>query len=297
MLGRMKIALVYNPASGRHVTLESLRALLTAAGHEVIRAVEHASNLDGLADPPAELVVAAGGDGTVADAVLASAGRGVPLALLPLGTANNIAFTLGVHGRLEPLVQSWHEGPVQPFDIGVLDAPGGPRRFVEGAGGGLVAASLASFQRRPLRRGEPPPTQLVRALRRYAQTLKQLRPRPWSLRIDGQAVDGEFLLVEILNIRAVGPNLELAPESNPFDGVLTVVTAREQDRDALAGYIADRLGGLDTRLVLDEQSARCVQIDRAPTLHVDDQLLRLPADATVSIRVQAAAVSVLASHP
>jgi diacylglycerol kinase (ATP) len=293
----MKIALVHNPSSGRHVTLESLRALLTAGGHEVIRAVEHASNLDGLADPPAELVVAAGGDGTVADAVRASAGRGVPLALLPLGTANNIAFTLGVHGRLELLVQSWHEAPMHPFDIGVLDGPGGARRFVEGTGGGLVAASLASFQRRPLRRGEPPPAQLVRALRRYAQTLAQLRPRRWSLRIDGQAVDDEFLLVEILNTRAVGPNLELAPQSNPFDGVLTVVTAGEQDRGALAGYIADRLGGLDTRLVLDEQPARCVQIDGAPTLHVDDELLRLSADASVAIRVQPAAVSVLVSRP
>ena len=291
----MKIALVYNPASGRHVTLESLRTLLTDAGHQVIRALEHSSNLDGLADPPAELVVAAGGDGTVADAVRASAGRGVPLALLPLGTANNIAFTLGVHGRLEPLVQSWHHAAAQPFDMGVVDAPGGPRRFVEGAGGGLVAASLASFQRRPLGRGEPPPAQLVRALRRYAQMLKQLRPRRWTLRIDGQAVDDEFLLVEILNTRAVGPNLELAPESNPFDGVLTVVTAREQDRGALAAYIADRLSGLDTRLALDEQPARCVEIDRPPTLHVDDELLPLPTDASVAIRVQAAAVSVLAT--
>jgi diacylglycerol kinase (ATP) len=241
--------------------------------------------------------VAAGGDGTVADAVRASAGRGVPLALLPLGTANNIAFTLGVHGRLEPLVQSWHQAPAHPFDIGVLNAPGGPRRFVEGAGGGLVAASLASFQQRPLGRGEPPPAQLVRALRRYAQTLKQLRPRPWSLRIDGRAADGEFLLVEILNTRAVGPNLELAPESNPFDGVLTVVTAREQDRGVLARYITDRLDGLDTRLDLDEQPARCLEIDGAPSLHVDDELLRLPAEASVSIRVQAAAVSVLASRP
>ena len=103
--------------------------------------------------------------------------------------------------------------------------------------------------------------------------------------------------VEILNTRAVGPNLELAPESNPFDGVLTVVTAREQDRGALADYIAGRLRGLDTRLALEEQSARCIDIDCAPTLHVDDELLRLDADAGVSIRVQPAAVTVLVSRP
>ena len=110
-------------------------------------------------------------------------------------------------------------------------------------------------------------------------------------------MEDEFLLVEILNTRAVGPNLELAPQSNPFDGVLTVVTAREPDRGALADYIAARLNGQDTRLALDEQSARSVDVDRAPTLHVDDELLRLKSDTAVSIRVQAAAVNVLVSRP
>lgn len=289
----MKVALIHNPASGRRVSPGSLRELIAREGHELVRVIEQSADASRLANPPAELVVAAGGDGTVADAVRVMAGRGVPMAVLPLGTANNIAFTLGLRGPLEAQVRGWHDAPAHPFDTGVLQDAGGPRRFIEGVGGGLVEAALTSFHRRPLRRGEPAAWQLVQALRRYQQALARLRPRHWSLRVDGRPMSGEFLLVEILNTRAVGPNLELAPGGSVSDGALTVVTAREADRGALAAYIADRLAGRDGRLRLATASARCVDIDDPQALHVDDELARFPAGAGVSIRIQAGAVDVL----
>ena len=282
---------------------ESLHKVIVDQGHELVRVIDHADDPAALADPPVELAVAAGGDGTVADALRALAGHGVPLAVLPLGTANNIAFTLGVDGPIEQLARSWHRARAVPFDLGVLHGSGGPlapsavegQRFVEGVGGGLIEQCLSSFRRRPLRRDEPPPWQLVRALRRYKQVLTRVRPQHWSMRIDGRPCAGEFLLVEILNTRTVGPNLELAPATSPSDGVLTVITAREADRRALAAYIDDRLAGRDGALSLAAERARCVDIDEAGPLHVDDALARLPAGAAVSIRVQAAAVNVLVS--
>jgi diacylglycerol kinase (ATP) len=289
----MKISLLHNTVSGRRVSSESLLKVIADEGHELVRVMDHAGDPSALGDPPAELAVAAGGDGTVAEALRALAGRGLPLAVLPLGTANNIAFTLGVDGPIEQLARSWHRARAVPFDIGVLHGSGGPQRFVEGVGGGLVAECMTSFRRRPLGRDEPPPWQLVRALRRYKQALTRLRPQRWSMRIDGRPCIGEFLLVEILNTRGIGPNLELAPAASPSDGVLTVVTAREADRRALATYIDDRLAGRDGALSLATESARCVDIDEAGPLHVDDALARLPAGAAVSIRVQAGAVNVL----
>jgi diacylglycerol kinase (ATP) len=291
----MKIALLHNPGSGRRVASESLRKVLVDEGHELVRVIEHADAAAALAEPPAELAVAAGGDGTVADALRALAGRGVPLAVLPLGTANNIAFTLGVDGPIEQLARSWHGARTVPFDVGVLHGPGGPQPFVESVGGGLVEQCLTSFRRRPLRGDEPPPWQLVRALRRYKQVLTRLRPQRWSLRLDGRSCAGEFLLVEVLNIRAVGPNLELAPTASPSDGVLTVVTARESDRRALAAYIDDRLAGRDSVLALATESARCIEIDDGGPLHVDDDQARLHAGAALSIRVQGGAVNVISS--
>jgi len=267
---------------------------MTRASHEVVRVVEHHADTSALADPPAELIVAAGGDGTVADAMRSVAGRGVPLTILPIGTANNIAFTLGIEGEIDDLAAGWHHATAQPFDVGVLDGAGVERKqFVEGAGGGLVEALMSSIRQRPLPPGDPPEQQLARALRRYRQTLTLLRPRPWSLRLDGTAHDGDFLLVEVMNTRTVGPNLEFAPVSSPFDGAFTVVTARDADRAALAAYLEDRLAGREARLPLTTQTARCVEIVDPPTLHVDDELVDFPADTQLSLRVQAGAVPVL----
>jgi diacylglycerol kinase family enzyme len=293
----MQISLIHNQASGRRVALASLRTLIEREGHELVRVIEHSADASRVADPPAELVVAAGGDGTVADAIRATAGGDVPLAVLPLGTANNIAFALGATGPIEDQVRSWHTAQARPFDLGLLQGAGIDKKFVEGVGGGLVEACMTSIRRRPMRGGEPPPWQLVRALRRYAQTLRRLRPRRWTLRVDGETREDELLLVEVLNTRSVGPNLDLAPHATPSDGAFTIVTARERDRNALATYIDDRLAGRDGRLALPFERARCVDMLDADVLHVDDELVRVTPGSAVSIRIQAAAVNVLVPPP
>jgi len=76
-----------------------------------------------------------------------------------------------------------------------------------------------------------------------------------------------------MNIRAVGPNLEWAPAASPSDGLLSVVMAREADRQALSAYIADRLAGRDARIELPSEPARCVDILDE---HVNSRLHRLP---------------------
>lgn len=293
----MRISLIHNQASGRRVALASLRALIEREGHELVRVIEHSADASRVADPPAELVVAAGGDGTVADAIRATAGSDVPLAVLPLGTANNIAFALGVGGPIEDHVRSWPTAQTRPFDIGLLQGTGIDKKFVEGVGGGLAEACMTSIRRRPMRGGEPPPWQLVRALRRYAQTLRRLRPRRWTLRIDGETTEDEFLLVEVLNTRSVGPNLDFAPHADPSDGQLAVVTAREVDRVALAAYIDDRLAGREGRLALVSVQARCVDLIDPDALHVDDEIAHVTPGSLVSIRIHAGAVSVLVPPP
>jgi diacylglycerol kinase (ATP) len=289
----MKIALIHNPVSGRQVSKTFLREAILRHGHELVRVVEHHADTGALADPPAEVVVAAGGDGTVADAMRAVAGRGVPLTILPIGTANNIAFTLGIAGTIDELAAGWHAATARVFDVGVLDGGGvAGARFVEGVGGGLVEALMSSIRRTPLRAGAAP-AQLARALRRYVETLACLHQRRWSLRLDGRRHDGDYLLVEVMNTRTVGPNLEFAPGASPFDGAFTVVTARESDRAAIAAYIEDRLAGREGQLRLPTHSARCVDIVEPPTLHVDDEIVAFPPDARISMRIQAGAVPVL----
>ena len=68
---------------------------------------------------PVDLVIAAGGDGTVHKTAWQLMGSGIPLAILPLGTANNLARSLGFTESVDEILQSLHCGKGQPFDVGV----------------------------------------------------------------------------------------------------------------------------------------------------------------------------------
>jgi diacylglycerol kinase (ATP) len=287
----VKIALLFNHSAGRRLSLGSLRSTLVREGHEIVRVIEHKAEAAHLADPPAELVVAAGGDGTVAAAARAVAGTNVPLAVLPFGTANNMAFTLGVSGPTERVAAGWHDAERRPLDLGTIHGEWGTRRFVEGAGVGLVEACMTSIKQRPVPSDEPPPWQLVRALRRYTETLARLAPAPWTMTLDGSRLEGEYLLVEVMNARAVGPNLELGPAS-PSDGLLTVVMAGEDHRHALATYITARLEGRECELVLPVATARRIEVFESDTWHVDDALVGASSQP-VTIDIEPAAITVL----
>src|SRR6266481_1682468 len=85
---------------------------------------------------PADLVVVAGGDGTVAKVVAAAMPEGPPIAIMPLGTANNIARSLGIEGRPDDIVASWAARKTRPFYPTSVSGPWGTRRLSEGIGFG-----------------------------------------------------------------------------------------------------------------------------------------------------------------
>ena len=78
------------PAGDEQHAGEDLVERLEAVGYEA-RLVSDRKKLDRQLEDPGELVVVAGGDGSVKAVALALAGRGIPMAILPMGTANNIA--------------------------------------------------------------------------------------------------------------------------------------------------------------------------------------------------------------
>ena len=123
---QMRVLLVHNPKSGDddHGG-DQLIELITRAGHEVTYHKAKRSWQSALDSEP-DLVVAAGGDGTVSEVARAIGGRNMLVTALPLGTANNIAGWLGIAGvPVDQLVMNWDDGDMQPFDVGVADGPWG----------------------------------------------------------------------------------------------------------------------------------------------------------------------------
>lgn len=231
----MRITLVAT-ATAHGPAVDDLVALLADAGHEV----EHRPTPEDwhpLLQDPGDLLVAAGGDGTVRTTVLAAAEAGCPFAILPFGTANNIAKTLGIVGDVRHAIASWELDAARAFDLGEVLGVG---RFVEAVGGGLFAQLL--------RRGsevEESPTvmgrETDRALAVLAELVREVPPAAWRVVVDGRDCSGEYLAVEVLNVRFAGPNVPIAPDADPGDGLLDVALVGDAHRAPMARYLEGRL--------------------------------------------------------
>jgi len=288
----MRISLFHNQKAGDNTSFSWIRELIETSGHEIVRVFDREAAFGELIDDRTELVVAAGGDGTVAAAARLLAGKSVPLAVLPLGTANNIAKALHSDAPSEQLVKRWETASRRQLDLGVARGPWGERRFLEGVGLGLVPATITSVHTKPFT-ADDVPEKLERATLRYCQVLSRLEPRRSTLIVDGESITGDFLLAEVLNIRSVGPNLVIAPDADPSDGYFSVVTAREDHREQVATYLRDLIEGRESTLVLPTMRAREIEIETVEDVHVDDDIVRFPMSGTMSVEIEAAAVEFL----
>ena len=282
----MRVTLMHNPRAGEaDYTADKLLEALDDAGYEAIyQSVKEEEFASALADP-GELVVVAGGDGTVRQISTHLAGRGIPIGLLPLGTANNISRSLGVRGKPQELIQGWASARRQRLDLGVATGPWGETHFMEAVGLGLFPQAMLAAQAR--QRNPPPTTKRRRAtadlegpdaalhrdLRSLMQRLRAQRAEEMRVTLDGRDASGRYLMVEGMNTNCIGPNLVLAPQADPTDGILDVVLLGERERERLEAYIEDRLEGRDEPPLLPVRAARRLEIEWEGTLvHLDDEL-------------------------
>ena len=139
----MRITLIHNPNAGEGATdAESLIEAIRAAGHSVHYRNSKDPALEQALRWPADLIVAAGGDGAVSRVLKQLPEDAPPLTILPLGTANNIAASLGIEGPRERLIAGWDGSPTRRMDIGMVYSADGERLVVEGIGIGAVAAAM-----------------------------------------------------------------------------------------------------------------------------------------------------------
>lgn len=289
---RVKVGLIYNPAAGGAPSVDDLAAALERHGHHMERTATPSAGLEALQVEGLDAVVAAGGDGTIARIAIGLAGTGVPLAALPMGTANNIARGLGIPEALDDAIDTWRQSRTRRLDLGVASGAWGEKRFVESVGGGFVTHGIVVMDRQHAPRPEPE-TQLARALRAHVDVLALAAAMPWRMVLDGQQVDGSFLLVEVLNMRSIGPQLTLGPDASPWDGRFTVVAATVEDRAELDRYLRARGAGDDPPLRLRTWRAAEITIDEGDRLHVDDEVVGDAGPERCQVRIEPGAVEVL----
>jgi diacylglycerol kinase family enzyme len=268
----VRVTLIHNPGAGKQaMTPAGLKKLLEAHGHEVRYRSAKEDDWKKALKKPADLVVVAGGDGTVARVARRVVGRGVPLALLPSGTANNIARSLGLVQRpFEELVRAWPEARRVRLDVGVAEGPWGERYFVEGIGTGLFARLLAKPGGSKVKKSKRP---VEGGLQRLAGVAKDYEPLEVSAKLDGKDISGRYLMLEALNLRYVGPNLHLTPDKRPGDGEFDVVLVTEEQRSRLLYYLEHWQDNRERLAVLPSLRGKRLEIEWTGfELHIDDKL-------------------------
>jgi diacylglycerol kinase (ATP) len=271
----VRVTLIHNPGAGSQSTdgLRALLKLLKDVGHRVRHQSVKEDGWDKALDWPAELVAVAGGDGTVGRVARRMVSRSLPIAPLPCGTANNISRTLGLHDRpFEELVRGWESVRRVKLDVGIADGPWGERYFVEGVGVGLFA-TLLSMPDEDAKRTKPPERAVEGALRRLKSVAARCEPVELAAALDGKDISGRYLMLEAINLPYVGPNLFLAPDSQPGDGHFDVVLVTEAERDRLLQYLDQWQDNRERLAVLPTLQGKRLQIEWTGfELHIDDKL-------------------------
>jgi diacylglycerol kinase (ATP) len=292
----MRITLIHNPKAGRgkHDKNE-LMAALARGGHHAI----YQSTKDGYKKAlkkPADLMLVAGGDGTVRKVGCELIDSGIPLSVLPLGTANNLARSLGFIASAEQIIAGLEGGKKRAFDVGLARGPWGKRHFFESAGGGLLADYVRTAKGKSRKTKKLSEEQeMTRHVSLLRGMLHEYPARNWKIEIDGEEISDRYILWEAMNIRSVGPVLYLASQAATKDGQLDFVCVREEDRSLFREYLDARLAKRRSKFPLLLRRFRRLKIVwENSTLHFDGKLwprknqkMKSPSEIEITVKPSA----------
>ncbi|WP_134699732.1 diacylglycerol kinase [Ammoniphilus sp. YIM 78166] len=221
--------LIYNPSSGREEMKDKLPEILDffeAAGYETSC---HATKKAGdasiaaayAADRGFDLIIAAGGDGTLYEVVngLAEKDYRPPVGIIPAGTTNDFARAIGLPVKnILKACEMIVKGTPIPIDIGKIN----DRYFINIAGGGALTDLTYEV-----------PSKLKTIMGQLAYYVKGIEKlpfiRPSRVRIETESriIDEEIMLFLIANSNSVGGMEKLAPFANLSDGKFDCLILRK----------------------------------------------------------------------
>lgn len=275
------VHLIHNPTAGdKEHSSEELAALIEAEGYTCNYTT--AANDDWKTmNAATDILAVAGGDGTLRMVVMAilrgklSNTGGSPIAFIPSGTANNLGRSLGLMREPHELIASWKTDHVKGFDVGKIEGCGEGRYFLEGFGFGIFPRLMSSIDRIKVSADATAEEKVHGALKVLLEIIGEYEARECRIVVDGMTHAGKFLLVEIMNINAIGPQLDLNPLADSSDGEFEIIIIPEDQRERLAAFIQHRIDGLGENVTFSALKGKVISVcwDGSDG-HADDEVLR-----------------------
>ncbi|MGE5139427.1 MAG: diacylglycerol/lipid kinase family protein [Rudaea sp.] len=244
------IRFILNPSSGRSPgdpnALQDLFGVLRARGIEPRLGIKTSGKAARemareAADNGEEIVIVGGGDGTIEDVASQLVHTQTALAILPLGTMNNLARSLGIPLELDAAADLIAGGITRRIDIGHVRAQEKKQKefFMETAGVGLTAIAFPAGQAAKKGRLDGMPD--------YLRGLADSRPQPTEISLDGgPAFLVNTQLITISNAPLIGINFMIAPEAAMDDGLFDIAVYEEMSKRDILGYFVAITNGRPT---------------------------------------------------
>ncbi|MFD3447618.1 diacylglycerol kinase [Microbacteriaceae bacterium 4G12] len=220
--------IIYNPTSGRELFKKSLpevlqkleRAGYETSCHATTRAGDATKAARKAARKKFDVVIAAGGDGTLNEVVngLVNEEHRPKFGIIPAGTTNDFARALGVPRSIEEAADIICDGYTIPLDIGRAN----DKYFVNIAGGGRITELTYEV-----------PSKLKTVLGQLAYYLKgiemlpSLYPTYVEIEYDGKEMKEEIMLFLITNTTSVGGFEKIAPYASVNDGMFDLLVLKK----------------------------------------------------------------------
>lgn len=273
----MKVLIINNLASGyREGSIYDFMRSFVEDGDEVcLRSSDGGTSIDSLLDDADsfDVVVASGGDGTIASVAYRLRNTGVPILPYPAGTANLLSLNLLGPNEPHALAKLARSGKVLEFDMGEIEFDSKKRGFMIMAGAGYDAAIMESAA---------PNKKLFGPVAYFLAAGANIAPQHSSivLTIDGKTIETEGLGVLLVNFSQIQLGISVTHINQPRDGALDVVVLKAKnavellpsvfaallDRD---GRFPDRGDALEvysgTEIRIEADPAFDIQYDGEPT--------------------------------
>ncbi|MER3498834.1 MAG: diacylglycerol kinase [Chitinophagaceae bacterium] len=275
-----RATLIHNPKAGdEEYGKEELITLLESNGF-TCRYLSTKKKEWELLDEDTDVFVIAGGDGTVkktAKNLLEKKliDKPYPIALLPLGTANNIARTLGLNSDWKKNIADWHHAPLKKFDVGRIYTVEDSHFFLESFGYGIFPYLMAEMEHHK-NEDDSAEESKNKALLLLYEVINSYEARHCKLTVDGSDHSGDFILAEIMNTQSIGPNLILSPLADPGDEEFEVILVPERHKQKFAEYILSKSKGVEKTYQFHTLKGKEITISWEGThVHADDKISKL----------------------
>ena len=220
-------------------------------------------------------VIAAGGDGTVNRVAQELVNTSIRFGILPLGSGNGLARSLGLSMNLNRCLQQLADGKSVSIDTGSANG----HHFFCTAGLGFDAHIGNLFA-----------SSIKRGLRSYVQIIARelftYKAKEYTLHFNGTSIHKKAFLITVANAGQYGNDFYIAPQASMTDGKFHIVIVKPFNVLKVAGLLRNimrRKAYLSRSIETFEANQISIEPRVNDSLHVDGEPMAAPASTVFTI--------------